>query len=749
MQQQNLNLYDVIQGIENEMESLDGILGKGLTQPFNNTNSGSRKLMYSTHLEHSVMIKNAEIPIIQTGYEYQFGQYNSSIIKAQNDYEVYDIIPKFSFNERMVYYVILIDHTEKVVKMIKRSKYEYTTETFGYEYDTRLLDSLEKGFTVPKSTVIRKSKAYDDYMNRMDGCNLNSVYMNTDKNKQDSFIISEEAAIKLSTTNYHTTQCMFNDNDIPLNLYGDRTDYKSFPDIGEEVQSGLLCGIRRNKLEEAEYTQTFDMLSKILMSDEKITMNGIVYDIDIYCNNPDILRTSIHYKQLYKYYVEKAKLQNRIIELVDNIKLEYPEYSIDYSLDMFYYESMMIKNGSMYVKDKPFSNTVITFYTAEVTPITIGDKISNRYGGKGVVSYIFPKELMPFNPETGEYADVIVNSNGCTNRLNPGQMFELHTNSASRQIVNFIYKCIRESNYSSIECAEIIHRFLSIVAPKQAVYFKETIDNLNSSLKRQEELDFYIQSIIDDGYIKISIEPITESISIDILDRLYKEFPFIHDCKLIVPQLKSNGKYRLVETNRVVPFAPIYMLRLKQRSEEKFSSTSLSSTNLKGLNTKSKANKEYRTTHSKTPIQFGNMEIADMASIGMDYIVSILMIHSVSPRARRLLESALTGDPYNINISLTDDCANRNVEILNAYLKTMGVRLVFNKIPLISMEAVRSVYDSMSYDDHFKKSPVRHFKYSILSDEYIEKHEKEMEENKQKRKHMAVQGYAVIPHIKK
>ena len=30
-----------------------------------------------------------------------------------------------------------------------------------------------------------------------------------------------------------------NDNDIPLNLYGDFERYKSFPDLGEEIKDGL------------------------------------------------------------------------------------------------------------------------------------------------------------------------------------------------------------------------------------------------------------------------------------------------------------------------------------------------------------------------------------------------------------------------------------------------------------------------------------------------------------------------------
>ena len=67
----------------------------------------------------------------------------------------------------------------------------------------------------------------------------------------------------------------------------------------------------------------------------------------------------------------------------------------------------------------------------------------------------------------------------------------------------------------------------------------------------------------------------------------------------------SNGNIRYVETRRPVPVGKIYNYRLKQYAEEKFSVTSLSATNLKNLNTRSKANKIYESKYTKTPIMFG------------------------------------------------------------------------------------------------------------------------------------------------
>ena len=123
----------------------------------------------------------------------------------------------------------------------------------------------------------------------------------------------------------------------------------------------------------------------------------------------------------------------------------------------------------------------------------------------------------------------------------------------------------------------------------------------------------------------------------------------------------------------------IYNYRLKQFAEEKFSVTSLAATNLKNLNTRSKANKIYETKYTKTPIMFGPMETGDLAHLGMQYVVMNLMLYSSSPQGRRLFEELLIGNPYKIDIKLDQDSKNRNAEIINSLFKTMGLKLVFIK----------------------------------------------------------------------
>ena len=89
--------------------------------------------------------------------------------------------------------------------------------------------------------------------------------------------------------------------------------------------------------------------------------------------------------------------------------------------------------------------------------------------------------------------------------------------------------------------------------------------------------------------------------------------------------------------------------------------------------------KDFRELYPNTPIRFGNMETNNMAHIGVEALIANMMIHSLSPQGRRLVEQMYTGDPFHIDIRLNSDAKNRSAEIANTYLKTIGRRLIFIK----------------------------------------------------------------------
>lgn len=667
-----------MEDLEENIERIDHkeeILGKGLCQPFVDCNSGSRKLMFSIHIEQSLPLINPEVPFVMTGYEQGFSDRSSSIIKADADYEVVGKISKFKDNPQHHYYLILRNMTNNRLNVIERKEYTYSTETYGYAYDTTVLDNLDISYEVPKGEMLRRSTAYDQAMNPANVVNLLSTYVATDVTMEDSMWISESAQKKLSSRLYKRITVNINDNDILLNLMGDPDHYKSFPMIGEEIKGGILCAVRRENGPESLFTQQVEMLRTILMSDDKYTPgDGTVIDLDIHCNNPEMLKQKYSNSQVLYCYNDHIRFITEFVETVDKLMGQYSltEKDLEFELGKMYYNFKEELNGAQFRSQKVYNGTILEFIVKEVNVPSIGDKLANRYGGKGVIAKILPDDQMPYLALTNEHVEVLINSSTCVNRENIGQFHELSLTHVGKCITDLI----KLGYFDTDEAFHEIIKFLSFCSPKEA---KELAESLN--VLTAEDKDVFLQSILDSGNIIMSIEPMTESMSIDMLSELYDAFPYVTQRSMMSPIEGSDGKIRFVQARRPGVIGHLAMYRLQQYAQEKHSVTSLSSTNLRNENSRNKANKYYKATHQATPINFGDMEMGDLGHLGFENVITLLMIHSVSPHARRLVEKMFVDDPYLVDIKLDEDSSNRSAEILNTYLKAIGYKLVFEKTP--------------------------------------------------------------------
>ena len=643
------------------------MLGRTLLQPFEPSNSGSRALMSSIHAEHFMVLSNGEVPIIQTGFETEFGRNSTSYVLSDADYRVIQKINKFTFNNNH-YYLIIQNIETGEYDVIERVTYKHNTESYGYMWDNSRLDALQPGMLIAKDSIIKTSKGFDEYGNKMNGVNLLTMYLSCAQNMEDSIIISESAAQKLETNLIKSTGITINDNDILLNLYGDNNTHKAFPDIGERVQNGIFCSIRRVENNNILFSLSQQRQRDIMISDRNILLDGYVCDIDVYCNNIEALGESEYNQQLYKYYQEKINFCQRINDFVSPLAMNG---KLSYNLKKLYSRCRDALMGKEYYKEKQFNNVIMEVTVMQPLVMEPGDKLADRYGGKGVVSQILPDDRMPML-DNGRRIEIIKNQSTCINRENIGQLHEQSISFIGMRILDYF----RTGTLSYTEMCNIWYDFVSMVDKDQAQLAKSIID-----FNDENEAKVFIDSILMDDGIIISTPPFTTPINIDTIREIYDKFDWIKPYHIMMPMENSNGNIRYVPSRRRLVVGKIYNYRLKQYAEEKFSVTSLSATNLKNLNTRSKANKIYETKYTKTPIMFGPMESGDLAHLGMQYVVMNLMLYSSSPQARRLFEELLIGNPYDIDIKLDADSRNRNAEIINSLFKTMGLRLVFSKKP--------------------------------------------------------------------
>lgn len=554
--------------------------------------------MHATHRSHIFPLIKGEKAIIETGYEIRFGDYSSSITRADANFEVVAKISKFSFSPQHHYWLILKDEKNKRLDVQERISYHYITESYGYLYNNEYLDNIEVGAYIPKGTIVQKSLAFDEYNNRKDGANFNVVYMALDDNMEDSIIFSDEAAGRLTSPLVKPVQIMINDNNIPLNIYGDDQTYKIIPDIGEDIKDTILIALRKEKKDEAYYTQSIDRLRQVMMSDEIKQIKGKVIDIDIFCNNPEIL-DSYYYGQLKMYHNELMRMSTEFVKTL--MPYESAGYKFTYDLQKLYGVAKRVANNDKYIEKRTFSNIILNITVLEELKMNPGDKSSNRYGGKGIVSQIWPKKYMPrYKTPLGnyEYADVIFNSSTMINRENVGQTFELSLNHISSEI---IYK-IQKDKIPLKKAYQMIYDFIELCSPEQAAYMQDMVSRMSD-----EELAFFVESIINSGNIHLSMRPITDTMTIDKIAEIYRKFPWIEQNQIEIAINDSEGNIRYIPARRRMVMGKQYIFRLKQFAEEKFSATSLSATNIRNENTKSKAKKDSRVLYPNTPIRFGKL----------------------------------------------------------------------------------------------------------------------------------------------
>ena len=593
-----LNFEEKMQLEESRIRSPEQILGKCLDQPFTTANSGSRKILYSTQKEHALPLWNSEMPIIQTGFENRFGDYSSSIIKMDDDYLVLDKISKFSRNPNHYYHLIIKNLRTNQLDVLTRVAYKHNTESYGYLYNNKVMDQLDIDYTIKRGEIVRSSDAFDSHMNRCDGVNLLTAYICRDKTMEDGIQVSESAALKLASPLISVIQIQLNDNDIILNLYGDDNEYLGIPYVGEKVKNGIVCAIRRENNEDSLYTQSREMLKNILMSDTKYLARGDVevIDLNIYSNNPDTLRERHSNSQLNYYYEDKQRYMYEVIHSVENLKSRgYTNLSRD--LEELYINCKREFGGMEFMKEKTYSGTLIELVVLEKNIPSVGDKISNRYGGKGVISEIVPDHLMPIVKDTGKPIEVCFNSSTCVNRLNDGQLKETSLTHIGERILQFIQMTMINDTDAAIN--EIL-KFIEMCSPDQAEMFKSLINKYDP-----EDKDIFLQSILDEGDIVLSMLPSTDSITLDKLSDIYKEFPYAVQHQILAPLMDSNGNVRYTISRRPLVCGKMYIYRLKQYAEEKFSVTSLSSVNIRNENTRSKSSKNFKSLYSNTPIKFG------------------------------------------------------------------------------------------------------------------------------------------------
>ena len=437
---------------------------QSLLSGFVQHSSAQRSMMASSHFAQSLVIEGSESPRVMTGYENIVGKYEFTKCAVDQDIVVQRVIPKFNpsaFKDNAVEsipsWTVIYTGEDGLVHCMDVPTYTYLHDGFGYFNKMLCLEEerLHPGNMIPKGTKLTTSPSHDGARWKM-GTNANVIYMGEWGSTEDACVISRSLAERGTNLAILQTKLTIGVDDIPLDLYGDGVNYKCFPSIGEQVRSdGVLIGLRRNN----ESTFVSDMVPSRLREAElvhdelhKAPPGATVIDVDVYINRDALKKMKDRDDSIYRQFLDIHRAQ---------------EYYYNSVLDA--YAKLCTKEGSnlpwspefntLVVRcaclsnNKKFVNKIksiklydsrdpVEFITVVITyaykrKITLGSKLSDRCGGKGVVSAIWEDENMPVD-DNGIRADIIMTPASMVNRMNPAQAYEQFWNRVGVQVMRNI-----------------------------------------------------------------------------------------------------------------------------------------------------------------------------------------------------------------------------------------------------------------------------------------------------------------------
>jgi hypothetical protein len=662
-----------------------------------------REAMHIKHEEQRLVMDEPEFPYVYTGAENVIGENSSFFGKTDKDYRVVGVVKKYEGllkgHSNIALYFLYCKKDDSY-RVVERKEVENLTEKFGFRYNNEYLDELEDGDEVPKDTVLYRTTSYDEYMNTRNGINARMLYIVSPYVTEDAIIARESFADRVVTNKVSTISIPLNENAMFLNLYGDEDEYKGIPDIGDVIKGNILAATRQiqgNRLfsdlrDNSLYTVNFS-------SDQVYYADGKVIDISVFCNNRDIKSNYVN-NQILRYLNDEKIFYTKVYKICKRI-INSGSTNIHNNIRRWMRNAInrLDDEARWTYNDNIFSNLLIEILVSRSEPISVGRKVAGRYGNKTVSSKIWKDEDMPFTVEettVDEFGrvqpvgprrpvDIITNPLAIINRTIAGAPYENSITFITDRVRNKMAEILgierifdpeklkkdktkwrREDSASIDEAEELLFDVIKTFNPKQYKTLTKEYRKLSDKEKDKTLYDAVQQGI----YVQQQPHDDQAVMVRDALIDLYERYPeMLKPIPVFIP--KNNWGRDVYIGDHVVGYQ--YILLLKQDGEKGFSARSAGSISDESLPEKSNENKIAKLWHSETPIRFGEYESPNFMVITKAEVFALISaLYRTSPDGRRFMyEAIITGDTYDI----PDNFTSRTAEILEVYLKSLGVRM--------------------------------------------------------------------------
>lgn len=595
-------------------------------------NSPSRSTMFAGHIASRLVTKYCEESRTQTGVEHEFGKYTFDV-KMPEDGKVVGIVKRYpestdsSMRHNPETYVFYISRETNKLSHFIIPDFKSYHQYFGYKLvKTPNMAKIHRGANLPKGMVFAQSPSVGENNSFKYGVNLVMASMGFPGVAEDAVIISRQALEKLRFHLYERRQVEFGENDFLINLYGDTETYKGFPDIGTCIREDGLLTMKR---EYGDGTGPANMSIYSLQEPDHVTdkacyvrggktvvdgqtvENGKVVDVKVYKNNNVERRLpSPADEQVEKYYRESRAFYDTIVKLHDSLKIDHKrqfgkQLESSKATKRLIVESYVMTNRPIAGVDKsvkilhrkaPIDEYRVEFTVEyEVTP-TIGFKITDRHGTKGVIVKVVDESEMP-RDVNGRVVEIILAPDSVVGRTNLGRLYEHYFASAAEDVTDRIRKMLHGSREpSNFKTETVSEEKFEEAYGYMLHYFKQFSKRQYEEyrdLPRHERIEAL--NIVMHDYITNYV-PIDNDITLlEAVSNIQKEIKPTYEP---VTFLGRDGKWK--KTNRPVRVASMYFMLLDKIADD-YSSASSAKRQQSGILTSISRSEKYSRPFRETP----------------------------------------------------------------------------------------------------------------------------------------------------
>lgn len=622
-----------------------------------------RGVMATRHTSQRVVLSNPEFARVFTGAEDEFGKRSSWNIKAKDDLELVRTFKKFKDSPMSpIAYIFRNTRTGKYSCEVVKPAH-HLVEKYGFRMDNAVQNNFTEGDILPKGTTIAQSASYvgDHYCG---GRNLRILYTVLPDLTEDALVISEKAAKDLEYDMVDIVTVNVKRSSYLLNRYGDANLYKPFPNIGEEVQKGIICSIRENS-----YLSSASESMIPHINDTNYCTHGVVVDMDIF-SNVDVENDQ------YNYYLGQIRdWYSDIYAFISTIVTD-PSQN-DTSLLDIYHQAEKYLNEAKWVTKEDIIDTVIRFTVLQHKKIRVGQKVVGRMGNKSVVAKIVPTHLMP-RTDDGRPVDMLSNALAVPNRI---IAFCTYENSMTFQQER-LWEHLKKLDAEGADHNKIMNMaidFITIFNEYQGREFKRIYEAMPEQT---------YDDLMRNG-LYIQIQPMNKECVRDSLLTAYDRWPDI----MKPYNIQAKLRHRWVTLDDPQPVGYQYTWVLKQEPSKALSTVAAGRTTLYDQPVKTRRYNKNLIPYSDNPIKYGEYDTYNfLVGIGVRSFAKISTYYRGSQyEDNSVLMSHLNGIPI--------DTSKYNkfpqLDNLKNILKLLGAKLESDKYWYNTIGNVDEIHDVM------------------------------------------------------